>query len=642
MKKISLLLIAVCSLINVWADQANGIVYVVPGGTGTGESWTNALGDIQTAITQANVADAPKDVWVKAGEYTISTTISMADGVNMYGGFSGNETSTGQRAKTPNGKAWDFVNASVLKGNGCRVLHYLTATGPVNPTILDGFTLTDGNGVNTATLNGNGGAVVMRDNFIIQNCIVKNSFVANGAGGGINMTGGTINNCRILNNIQSTNANGGGGIYANPPANITITIKNSTIEGNSSDIRGGGLNVQGAGTTVCENLTIFNNIAAKDGNLLQGGAVYANSANNIFTNCLIYNNTGSNSFRAMGTIQNSTIVNNVGGVYYASATTNFSNNIVWGCVTTIGGDIATSVAGVASTSMVAKNNATYNPIAATLNWQTAGNILFSSNNSNGDVEIPLPDAVSSGPKVIKPTTFKGVAYADEEIADLQAANWNLKYDSPCLDRGLNIVEITSDIVGNSRPAGYPQAVARFDIGAYELPYYGVSWDENSASHGEILNTDYSPVVLSEVVAYPSGMSLSYTLTPDADYMVDRAYYKASTDGGITFTGADVVLTPGEGDVWSTGAITAPVKIFVTWKYTGSSTPFTKTNSLNILVGDKKVAIEGINPGEDICVYNVTGQLVYKTIADASLVSIPLNSGCFVIKAGNETAKVIVK
>ncbi len=635
MKKISLLLITLCLLlINAWADQANGIVYVVPGGTGTGTSWTDALGDINAAVTEAKRVSSttPKDVWVKAGEYTLTAPIAMANKVNVYGGFAGTETDPSQRSLVANGKPWNFTNETILKGSNSRIVH--SSGNFASPTVIDGFTMTDGNGNDAGAnvLNGNGGAAVVRVNMIIQNCVVKNSSVTNGAGGGINMTGGTISNCWIYNNSQSTNGNGGGGIYS-APGSGTITIENCVIESNTSTIRGGGVSTAGAGTTVCKNLTIMNNkVENNTTTITAGGAVFTNTATNSFTNCLIYNNFGintnsnTNAVYIQGSLVNSTIVNNVGGVYYAgTATINCINNIVWGCVTTAGGTTATSISGAANANLTCENNATYNPIPSDKSWITAENIQFSSNNDN-----------NNGPKFIIPTTFKGATSVDTEIAELRSANWNLKYDSPCLNMGLTVAGVTTDIVGNSRPAGYPQAEAKFDIGAYELPYYNVSWNANAASDGSILDNASQPVNLSDVVSYPSGISLSYTLTPATGYVVDRAYYETN------IAGEEVNLIKGENNVWTTAAITSPITIYVTWKLSTSINKDIATSSFQILVVDKKVEVKGLNQGENIYVYNVMGQLIYKTVADTDSISVPLNAGCYVIKAGNETAKIVIR
>lgn len=467
MKKIILFLLVIFS-VSMYAEEKNGIVYVKLNGTGDGTSWANAMGDIQSAINTARADKAArKDVWVASGNYTISSSIVMSDSISLYGSFAGTETAVDQRAKSASGKPWEFTNATTLTGNNCRLIE--TASNFDMVTIVDGFILTNGNGVG-GTLNKSGGAAVVRNKMVIQNSVIQNSTALDGAGGGLNMTGGTVKNSWIYKNTQTTNANGGGGIYINTASGNETIIENCTIEGNSSTIRGGGLNVQGAGFTKMIGLKVFNNIAEGK----QGGAMYQNSATNSMINSLIYNNTGTNAIQLRGSLLNSTIVNNVGGVYMGESTAaiEFSNNIIWGCITETGGTSATSLTGANNPKFTVHNNATYNPIANT-SWIIENNIQFSSNNSNGDVENPAAGTVGSGPKFTKVSTFKGIASADEEILILDSVNWSLQLGSPCIDAGKTLAAVTTDILGLTRPQG-----TAYEIGAYEKdPATGLSNNE---------------------------------------------------------------------------------------------------------------------------------------------------------------------
>ncbi|KQS30818.1 hypothetical protein ASG33_10600 [Dyadobacter sp. Leaf189] len=72
--------------------------YVKENGTGSGtNSWANASGDLQAVI---NAAVAGDEVWVAAGTYKPggngntdrAISFAMKNGVNLYGGFTVNET----------------------------------------------------------------------------------------------------------------------------------------------------------------------------------------------------------------------------------------------------------------------------------------------------------------------------------------------------------------------------------------------------------------------------------------------------------------------------------------------------------------------------------------------------------------------
>ncbi|MBO5254980.1 MAG: hypothetical protein J6B07_04060, partial [Opitutales bacterium] len=76
--------------------------YVVEGGAGNkdGTSWANAYADVQTAIDKAYevaTANNPSEVWIAKGTYKHGSAMTMKNGVAIYGGFAGTETSKDQR-----------------------------------------------------------------------------------------------------------------------------------------------------------------------------------------------------------------------------------------------------------------------------------------------------------------------------------------------------------------------------------------------------------------------------------------------------------------------------------------------------------------------------------------------------------------
>ncbi len=125
------------------------LIYVDADATGSnnGTSWTNAYTDLQAAL---NAATAPAQIWVAAGTYhpTAGTDRSISfvlkEGVTVYGGFAGTETTLGQRN-------W-VTNVTNLSGNiGDPALatdnsETVVMAGPAmtTATIFDGFTVRDG------------------------------------------------------------------------------------------------------------------------------------------------------------------------------------------------------------------------------------------------------------------------------------------------------------------------------------------------------------------------------------------------------------------------------------------------------------------------------------------------------------------
>ena len=85
------------------------IIYVKKGSKGDGSSWTSAFGDLYEAMAKASYDGKKHQIWVAAGTYYGDTTIAaiaafpLGQGVCLYGGFAGNETSLAARdtAKNP-------------------------------------------------------------------------------------------------------------------------------------------------------------------------------------------------------------------------------------------------------------------------------------------------------------------------------------------------------------------------------------------------------------------------------------------------------------------------------------------------------------------------------------------------------------
>ena len=84
------------ALAAIAAGAAPKIVFVVPGGTGDGSSWADAMGNVSNAYAAAAAyAQGGFDsgeVWIKTGRYTVAETIEMQSGVAVRGGFLGTET----------------------------------------------------------------------------------------------------------------------------------------------------------------------------------------------------------------------------------------------------------------------------------------------------------------------------------------------------------------------------------------------------------------------------------------------------------------------------------------------------------------------------------------------------------------------
>ncbi len=120
------------------------VVYVnasAPAG-GNGSSWGTAFQSVQTAVTAAS---SGSQVWVAAGTYTepsVSyTNILMKDGVSLYGGFAGTETSLSQRNWT--------AHLTILQGTSGDTLIKIPGLVAM-PMVISGFEMTGTVAINIA------------------------------------------------------------------------------------------------------------------------------------------------------------------------------------------------------------------------------------------------------------------------------------------------------------------------------------------------------------------------------------------------------------------------------------------------------------------------------------------------------------
>ena len=408
--------VSIAILLTFFANtmQAQTIRYVKPNGIGDGSSWANAAGNIQSMIDASTTGH---QVWISGGTYLLPSTLEMKEGVNIYGGFFGNETSINARPKSDldeNGiiEAWEFTNATVLDGQGTfQVLRQNTDF--TVETIFDGVTITKGN-----HQEGNGAYIKVNGKLI--NSIVRHNTGNAVQGGGIYNFGGTVTHCLVSENSGGDNAPRGGGIFNRYTGTVEGIVSDSRVENNLAGT---------AGTTHSGGIHggIVIRCIIKGNHAIHGGGLHASTA----YNCLIINNTagagnaGSGGGSEGGKYYNCTFVNNSavftgGGIANAVAT----NCIFWQNNAQHGTQIGTS------------GSATYSAIQG--GFTGTGNITLEADNENG------------GPMFIDPT----------------AGNYQLQATSPCIDKGDNTAvqnpETATDLAGNPRIYG-----GTVDMGCYE-------------------------------------------------------------------------------------------------------------------------------------------------------------------------------
>lgn len=247
---------------------ATRIRYVKPTATGTGDgsSWDNASGDLQKMIDDLadnNVSQQAGEVWVAAGTYkpqsqlisgmNYSASFRMRDGISVYGGFEGDETSKQERAKGT--MPWDFTNVTVLEaayyesklawtnskwtvGSDSRhVVWFAPMSGEsdfTRITTLDGVTVQGGyaqgnTGLDDFKTDCGGGVYMDGANAYLSNCIVRENY-ATGNGGGVYLKNGRVQTSLIYNNNADAD---GGAVYVENRGLVyrSMLTNNSALNG---------------------------------------------------------------------------------------------------------------------------------------------------------------------------------------------------------------------------------------------------------------------------------------------------------------------------------------------------------------------------------------------------------------------------
>jgi hypothetical protein len=278
-----------------------------------GMSWDTALAFTSMAAQIAGTTPSVTEVW--AARSTASNSgwpLVMRNGLSLYGGFLGTETTLGARTVNANlTSTLTQVSGAPNSAGDDSLPHVVTANGTDSTAVLDGFWIRDG-------------------------------VAGVGAGAaGVQVVGAaTLRNCRISNN--TANSSGGGlGVY-NPTATSTFTMTDCVVTANTSGNQGGGANFS-YGNYVLTRCSFTSNHA----NGGSGGGIDHNGQMTL-TSCLFAANTAS--FAGAGvastggdeigpgsvTMLNCTVARNScpsgywAGVHLVDVTYSVHNSIFWG------------------------------------------------------------------------------------------------------------------------------------------------------------------------------------------------------------------------------------------------------------------------------------------------------------------------
>ena len=308
---------------------------------GNGDTWTTAMKDLQAAINYVHERGGG-EVWVRGNgadhpyrptnllhSDVLSanyTSFIMYDGVSVYGGFAGTETSLKERdahwaekgntfpKNTDAHVPWSVPEdcETVLEGSvsSTSKIFSLNAADRNNPvmsstavsyhvvwfaprpgdaftgltegfhtqTVLDGVTIKHGNATPATAAKGHeqrGGGVYMGPNAVLSHCVVTECMAAD-AGGAVYMDGGgQVISCMIhRNGVENDRADmtaRGGGVYIRHQGIVTRSMISNNLAAEGAGVF---MKKDDAGQVPANYLILATNVISNNTARVNGGAVY--------------------------------------------------------------------------------------------------------------------------------------------------------------------------------------------------------------------------------------------------------------------------------------------------------------------------------------------------------------------------------
>lgn len=530
---LSLLMLGMPAVETAAGVQAQRVLYVKADavGAGDGTSWAAAYPSLQDALAAAQVGD---EIWVASGTYRPdqgagltpgdrSASFVLKEGVALYGGFSGTETSREERD-------WE-VNETILSGdllgndnNNIAIdeptrsenSYHVVAAGSEadSTTVLDGFIVTGGQADGPPPLTHLGGGMDNAGSPSIQHVVFTGNVA--GLGGGMANSGNPVlTHVTFHINVSSADGGGmansyartvlwhvifrdnvstsfGGGLYNDRSEVVVIDAR---LIGNVGGWGGGMYNRQGSQTLI--NTVFVGNRAAE----FDGGGLFNDESETELANVLFSGNTAAgdgggiyNVFPDAGsfTATNLTMAGNVGtgeggGLYNWYGQPVLTNSILWGNSAAMGTDeVYNRTTSAGPTVLVLAHSLIKGGVPP--DTEDGGGNLF---------EDPL---------FVDAAGFDGVSGTEDDDLHLRAgspaidAGYNaaLPPDSLDLDGDGDMTEpLPVDLDGNVRVYDGGTGAAVVDMGSYEFDAPPIS---TGVAFGEAENV---PEALVHLEAHPN-------------------------------------------------------------------------------------------------------------------------------------------
>lgn len=277
--------------------RAAGPLYAAPTAQNSGScnSWADAC-TLQTAL---NTAASGDEIWVKAGVYypgALQTdTFTLKNGVAIYGGFAGGESTIDQRDWRANltilsgdidgndtNTDGNFIAETAADIQGNNAYHVVTGGGVNSSAVLDGFVVTAGQagGDSTSDYDSGGGMYNASGSPTLENIAFSGNYADNGGG----MYNDTSNPSLTHITFSGNSGLDGGGMYnynTSSPA-----LSGVVFSGNSAVLGGGMLNASSSPTL--KNATFSGNSATS------GGGMYNGSSSPVLQNSILWGDSATN------------------------------------------------------------------------------------------------------------------------------------------------------------------------------------------------------------------------------------------------------------------------------------------------------------------------------------------------------------
>lgn len=494
-----------------------------------GTSWGTAFATLQHALS---VASAGSQIWVASGTYKPTTTtdrsisFQLKNGVAVYGGFAGTESSLGQRN-------WQ-TNVTILSGDidGDATLannsYHVVVGNTFASALLDGFTVAGGN----ADGGQEGGGIYCSSGYpMLSNLIVSGNYSNDQGGGMYSILGSpTLRNVTFTAN---SSANRGGGFFAergNPtfincnfthnsslqggaiscgdgtyPNTSNIKLTHTVFKNNSATNFGGGVDMEYGSAA-------FNNVLFFQDTSTSGGAVSVTSGSSIFSNVTFNGNAATGYYAPDG--------NGGGSIYLWLSSAVLKNVILWGNSGSprFNGEILSSM----NSSVTL-----YNSVVQDSTISRGG---FGVLDLHGGVDVDSGGNVFTNPLFVSAGT-----------ADLR-----LSSGSPAIDAGIKtVVASISDLNGNPRIVG-----SAVDMGAFE-------YQAASTSAGDSVTANDSSYSFAS-----TGVGLNFSgLAPNRNILTFASHYLTAPDsatysgGTPSYVGSYRWVIANTGDSFSSATVT---------------------------------------------------------------------------------------